>query len=179
MGEMPPPLCEPGSYLMPPPISPHRYFKAVVEPTVREALAGPRNIRKAIVAAVMLYHLPEHALAVRHTTKRALKEAVEAYRDATDNTAGFTMLRKVAFAAKHGRVDSADGYILDKIWYAPPAVLGRMVLGRSFLGDTTGGVVAAVHADPASPMVKVHKALETAMARYLADFPELASDPAE
>lgn len=173
--DSPPPI--PNPWHRPIGLSPRRFYHLIVASTVQDAYDDPQSVRKAIVAALLVYHLPEQALAVQHADRGALQQAVKDYRDKTEKVAGFRMLRQVAFAAKHGRVDSTDGYVLDKIWYAPPAHLGEMVIGRSLIGDKQGGVVAAVTNDIASPLVKVHKALRLALKRYLTDFPSWQQTP--
>lgn len=156
-------------------MSPDRYYRLVVRPAADDCIANRNSPPKAIIAAILVHHFPEHIFAGRHAEMKLAAAELKAYRARYSDSAWFAVLDQVANAAKHGRRRS--DYDLSKLWTATPSIAGRMMVGRTFIGDSEGGVVAALSNSEPAAYYKLHKVIAGVLKHYEEDFEELGHPP--
>lgn len=156
-------------------MSPDRYYRLVVRPAADDFIANRNSPLKSIIAAILVHHFPEHIFAGRHADMKLAEAELKAYRARYSDSAWFAVLDQVANAAKHGR--RRTNYDLSRLWTARPSIAGRAMAGRTFIGDSEGGVVAALSNLTPAAYVKVHKAVAGVLKHYEEDFDELSQRP--
>jgi hypothetical protein len=121
-----------------------RYLRDIVEPTVQDFLQQRSSVRIGFLACVAVDHSVDY---LAFPADRAKWDGDEHRRRRGDlrkqfckENEHFRLASDVANAFKHVKTKKS-GLEASQIYERPPAVVGRMVLGRSMLGDATGAVV--------------------------------------
>lgn len=105
--------------------------------------------------------------------KTANRLISEYMKDAGGRSFEFRVIRDFALASKHCHLTSHHpGFESDRYMVATPSILGRMVLGRTFLGDSIGGVTIRIDD---RENVNLTTALQGAISFLETEFPELTT----
>lgn len=113
-----------------------RYIQTIIEPTVAEFGRDRSSVRHGFIACVVVFHAvdyrayPKPSAGLRQRWRR--------------QSADFALVDRVAHAFKHVATPSParPDLLAENVRSRPPALLGRMVLGVSIIGDAHGAVVA-------------------------------------
>lgn len=121
------------------------YLKQIVVPTIAEFRASPANRRRGFLACVVIEHCIDYLAfpadsaewdgAAHRGHRKALRKQCK---DENDN---FRLASEAANAFKHVKTTSDRKLEANEVYERQPAILGRMVLGQSLLGDPLGAVV--------------------------------------
>lgn len=148
------------------------FWATIASPTLAEFSANPADVRRAVLASVVVHHASEHAFVDRKGAEDAGEAQVRYWQQ--QSSPAFRIVAAAATAAKHG-TRRRDAYSFAEIHRKPPAVAGEAECGLSELGDTVGSVMAQSDVG-ASDLIDLHQALEAVVAQLSADFPELSID---
>ena len=111
-----------------------QFAEEIVTPTIDEFEKEPRSRRGAFLACVATFYL------IDYIGKQRLK-------DFRRECPAFVAVERYAHALKHTKTGHRNSLVqplaAEQIVDRPPGFLGKMVLGLSRLGDTTGGVTVA------------------------------------
>lgn len=153
-------------------ISPFDYWTKIAKPTADEFIANRDNVRLAMLACMAVLHAVDYALQNSASDAKTANRQISQYmKDAADRSFSFRVIRDFALASKHCHLTSHHpGLQSDQLMVATPAIFGKMVLGRTFLGDTVGGVTVKVGAHQYANLTK---SLKSAMSFLEGEFPAL------
>ncbi|MCG6206441.1 hypothetical protein LPW26_17470 [Rhodopseudomonas sp. HC1] len=151
------------------------YYDQVVRPTVEEFFRNKSNRRLAMLASMSLLHVIDHIIQNEFPADKG-KEAegqIKRYvEDLAAHFVPFAVVRAFALASKHAvlRRKFQPGFTVLRATNRSPCFVGRAVVGRTFLGDTVGGITVqwTDHG-----YVNLTNALKATMKRLESDFPQL------
>ena len=122
-----------------------RYLNEIVEPTLNDFVSKPSNVRIGFLTCVAIDHSIDYLVfpadrsqwdgADHRRRRRELRRKFK-----TEN-AHFRLASEVANAFKHVKTTSVRGLEAGEVYERPPALAGRMIVGLSLVGDSTGAVV--------------------------------------
>ena len=156
-------------------MQPNDYYSLVVKPTADDFVNDNNSPRKAVLAGIVVHHFPEYIFAYRNSDLEVADCECKRYRKQYKREPWYIALDQVANAAKHGRRRN-DNYDLSELWDTYPSTTGLMMTGSTFVGASEGGVAAPLTLQKDAPLVKLDKAVLSALERYEADFEELRGD---
>ncbi len=126
-----------------------RYLREIVEPTVDDFCSKPSSVRIGFLTCVAIDHSVDYLAFPRdrshwnqrdHRGKRARLR-----KQFGEENEQFRLASEVANAFKHVKTVSERGLEAAEVYERPPAMAGRMMVGISLIGDTTGAVVVDSH----------------------------------
>lgn len=146
------------------------YVSQIVEPTLEDFRRHRADLRRGMLASMAVLHVVDFVMQNCEATPEAGDKAVAAFKKRIEGThPGFDTVNKFALASKHGALRRDPGFDTDRHRITSPAFFGRFQFGRSFLGDTTGGLVVTLGE---GRNVNLLRALDATMDLYRAEFPE-------
>jgi hypothetical protein len=152
-------------------ISPKEYYDVVVKPTVDEFQLKNDDIRLALLASMVTLHVVDYVMQHRASSPKEGDKWVHDFNaDAATKPFAFQVVREFALASKHCQLSKAPHRSADDHIVATPAFVAVMQLGRTFLGDTVGGVT--IHWKD-NQYVNLSQALTATLKFYEAEFPEI------
>lgn len=115
------------------------YFEFIVLPTVDDFRRDNKSARKAMLASMVISHSADYiAHGLIEDEKKADDKAKRLRKQFVNDSFAFKVVDAFAKASKHCR---ATGSIhSDSTMVTTPAYTGKAVPGRTFFGDTVGGV---------------------------------------
>jgi hypothetical protein len=126
-----------------------RYLNEIVEPTVDDFRTKPSNVRIGFLTCVVIDHSVDYLALPGDRSRWDSKEhQINRKRLRTlfkDENEQFRIASDVANAFKHVKARNKRGLEASEVYERPPALAGRMMVGVSMLGDTTGAVVVDGH----------------------------------
>jgi hypothetical protein len=162
------------------------FFYKVVKPTVTEFTLDGNDLRRAILACIVLKHATEHVFVERalaqstpsneKTALKCARDQQSKYWDSHSSDSSFNAVENIANASKHARLVKT-GYSLQLVHLSDPAGL---YLDDGFLDNDfmTWSSQVMAHATtpghPSPPDVELKTAIESVMMKIQTDFPELA-----
>jgi hypothetical protein len=126
-----------------------RYLDDIVGPTVDDFRSKPSSVRLGFLACVAIDHSVDYLAfpgdrsrwrGKEHHEKRKMFRA-----QFTLDNEHFRLASEVANAFKHVKTISDRGLEAGEVYERPPALAGRMMVGLSLVGDTTGAVIVDGH----------------------------------
>jgi hypothetical protein len=122
-----------------------RYLSKIVEPTVEDFQRQPSSVRVGFLACVAIDHSVDYLAFPADRAKWDGKEhrgrRAELRRQFCKENEHFRLASEVANAFKHVKTFTKRSLEASQVYERPPALAGRMMIGLSLMGDTTGAVV--------------------------------------
>ena len=119
------------------------YLEMIVAPTIAEAVAEPRDMRRCYVAAVVTFHLIDYLRTTLKSSGQSMPRSRVADAISSCNPLAFKLVHSVANAVKHSRPGHKHE---DPIQFVPgtdqvryPAFHGAGFMGSQIFGDRHGG----------------------------------------
>jgi hypothetical protein len=126
-----------------------RYLNEIVEPTVNDFRNKPSSVRIGFLACVAIDHSVDYLAfpgdRSRWDGKEHRDKRTTLRKQFKDENEQFRLASEAANAFKHVKTTSPRGLEAVEVYERPPALAGRMMMGLSMLGDTTGAVVLDGH----------------------------------
>lgn len=130
-----------------------KYLDTIVDPTIAEFEKQPTCFRRAFLACVATFHTVDYLATPKNSAQILRRRFCEESQE-------FLLIDRAAHAFKHVKSGHDDSLLKPTLFVSniasrPPAILGRMILGLSRLGDAIGGVATASgHGKDLLPTVK-------------------------
>ena len=122
-----------------------RYLSEIVEPTVEDFRRQPSSVRVGFLACVAIDHSVDYLAFPADRAKWDGKEhrsrRAELRRQFGEENEHFRLASEAANAFKHVKTITERSLEASQVYERPPALAGRMMMGLSMFGDTTGAVV--------------------------------------
>jgi hypothetical protein len=122
-----------------------RYLSEIVEPTVADFQRQPSSVRIGFLVCVAIDHSLDYlafpADRAQWDGKEHRSRRAELRRQFCEENEHFRLASEVANAFKHVKTISERSLEASQVYERPPALAGRMMMGVSMMGDTTGAVV--------------------------------------
>lgn len=117
-------------------MTPADYVNEIVMPTLKECRDDRTSQRRAYLACIVVHHLGDYIEVASRQTRVKIDQKLREV-----SGSAFDVVRGVCNAAKHAELTRKHEipFRPGQDWYRPPAFLGSMVLGLSYLGDIHGG----------------------------------------
>lgn len=162
-------------------ISAFDYWDRIAKPTVEEFLANRKDVRRGMLAAMVVLHAVDYVFQNRgrETNAKINDKAVKDFKlRAAKTSFEFRVAQDFALAAKHCQLsqETKVGFHSGQYMVADSAFVGQMVPGRSFLGDEVGGVTIQIEDHRYANLVR---SLKGAVAFLERELPELTRRDAQ
>lgn len=126
-----------------------RYLNEIVGPTVDDFRSNPSSVRIGFLTCVAIDHSVDYLAFPKDRARWDGKEhrdmRATLRKQFREENEQFRLASEAANAFKHVKTTSTRGLEAVEVYERPPAMAGRMMVGISMFGDTTGAVVVDGH----------------------------------
>jgi hypothetical protein len=151
-------------------ITAHRYYTCVVEPTVEEFKKYNRDLRLALLAAMVTLHTVEYVMQNRAGDPGLGDDLVKEFSKKNADHFHFSVVRGFALASKHCRLTSLSGFHSGEHRSVAAGRVGEMEAGVTPLNEP-GGIQVLWN----EKGVYLSVALDGTLALFESTFPEIGS----